>query len=284
MSSVATTADADAFNYNVALVRPLPTTFLESLKENPPATPIDLTVARNQHTAYIDLLRELVDEVVEVEADDTYADCCFIEDTAIIVRDIAVICRPGHLARRGEEIAVHQTLQSFPHLRIHSITEPGTLDGGDCLYTGNELLVGLSKRTNQHAIDQLNNILAPLPVYALPVTAGLHLKSLMSHITPTTLIAADNTAGRALTQHIHSLPQLAHLRIIHTPTQLAANVLRIANTVVVQSGYAADERVIRAECERLGLSVRCVAMAEMAKADGALTCSCILFRRPPPSA
>lgn len=281
MSTAPSIADERAFDYNIALVRPLPASFLESLKENPPAIPIDLTTARNQHTAYIELLRQLVDEVVEVEADEHYPDCCFIEDTAVIVRDIAVICRPGHPSRRGEEIAVHRTLQSFPFLRIHTITEPATLDGGDCLFTDNELLVGLSKRTNQHAIDQLRSFL-PLPVYALPVTAGLHLKSLISHITPTTLIAADNTAGRALTQHIHSLPPLAHLTFVYTSSQLAANVLRIANTVVVQSGHEADEQLIAAECERLGLglTVRSVRMDEMAKADGALTCSCILIQRP----
>ena len=281
MSNTPSTADQHVFDYNIALVRPLPTSFLDSLKEQPPPIPLDLTTARNQHNAYIQLLRQLVDEVVEVEADDRYPDCCFIEDTAIVVGDIAVICRPGHPSRRGEEVAVQCTLQSFPFLRLHAITEPATLDGGDCLFTGNELLVGLSTRTNQHAIDQLRALL-PLPVYALPVTAGLHLKSLLSPITSTALVVAHNTAGRALTQHIHSLPPLAHLTFVYTSSQLAANVLRIGNTVVVQSGHEADERLIADECEQsgLGLTVRSVRMDEMAKADGALTCSCILIKRP----
>ena len=275
----ALTTDQTAFGYNIALVRPLPSSFLESLKESPPTTPIDLTTARHQHTAYIQLLQQLVDEVVEVEADERYPDCCFIEDTAIVLGDVAIICRPGHSARRGEEIAVHRTLQSLPFLRIHAISEPGTLDGGDCLFTGNELLVGLSKRTNQHAIDQLRSFLT-IPVHAIPVTAGLHLKSLISHITPTTLLAADNPTGHALTQYILAQPSLAHLRFIYISSQLAANVLRIGDTVVVQSGYEADEQLIRAECERAGLTVRTVRMDEMAKADGALTCSCILIKRP----
>ena len=281
MATAISAADEDVFKYNIALVRPLPASFLDSLKEQPPAVPLDLAVARSQHTAYIELLRQLVDEVVEVEADDKYPDCCFIEDTAIIVHADAVICRPGHPARRGEEVAVRRALQSFPFLRLHFITEPATLDGGDCLFTGNELLVGLSKRTNQHAIDQLGSFLS-LPVYALPVTSGLHLKSLITHLTPTTLIAADNPAGRALTHHIHSLPPLSHLHFLYTRSQLAANVLHISNTVVVQSGYEADEQLIRDECERagLGLTVRSVQMDEMAKADGALTCSCILIKRP----
>ena len=279
MSSTSSTVDDGPFDYSIALVRPLPASFLDSLKEQPPAIPLDLSIARSQHTAYIELLRQLVDEVVEVEADERYPDCCFIEDTAVIVRDVAVICRLGHPSRRGEEVAVHRTLQSFSFLRLHAITEPATLDGGDCLFTGNELLVGLSKRTNQHAIDQLRSFL-PLPVHALPVTAGLHLKSLISHLTPTALIAADNAAGHALTRHIHALPPLAHLTFVYTSSQLAANVLRISNTVVVQSGHEVDERLIAAECERLGLAVRSVRMDEMAKADGALTCSCILMNRP----
>ena len=279
MSTTSLAGDDGAFDYNIALVRSLPDSFLDSLKEQPPTVPLDLAVARSQHSAYVDLLRELVDEVVEVPADNNHPDCCFIEDTAIVVRDCAVICRPGHPSRRGEEVAVHRALQSFPFLRLHTIAEPGTLDGGDCLFTGAELLVGLSKRSNQAAVDQLRAIL-PVPVHALPVTAGLHLKSVLSHLTSSTLVVADNAAGRALTQHIRAQPQLSHLRFAFTGSQLAANVLRISRTVVMQSGFEADERVVRAECDELALTVRTVRMDEMAKADGALTCSAILIKRP----
>jgi dimethylargininase len=42
---------------------------------------------------------------------------------------------------------------------MHDIDPEATLDGGDVLYTGKHLLIGLSHRTNQRGADVLNKVM-----------------------------------------------------------------------------------------------------------------------------
>lgn len=46
-------------------------------------------------------------------------------------------------------MAVKQSLEKLPGLKVVEMIEPGRMDGGDVLFTGREFFVGLSERTNQ---------------------------------------------------------------------------------------------------------------------------------------
>src|SRR5204863_328075 len=63
---------------------------------------IDVERAIAQHEEYRALLASLGLEVVRIPADPAFPDCVFIEDTAIVLDDVAVITRPGAPSRRGE--------------------------------------------------------------------------------------------------------------------------------------------------------------------------------------
>ena len=54
----------------------------------------------------------------------------------------------GHESRRGETIAVTAAMKSLG-LTIVEMRDPGHLDGGDVLFTGKEIFVGQSQRTNE---------------------------------------------------------------------------------------------------------------------------------------
>lgn len=92
------------FSYSHALVRGLSPAFEDSLKLHAPETPIDMNLAHQQHDSYTQLLRLLVPNVIELPADARYPDCCFVEDTTVIVGDTAVITKIGADARQGEEV------------------------------------------------------------------------------------------------------------------------------------------------------------------------------------
>ena len=57
--------------------------------------PIDLARARAEHEAYEDALRMLGCRVERLASDATMPDSVFIEDTAIVLPDLAVMTRPG---------------------------------------------------------------------------------------------------------------------------------------------------------------------------------------------
>ncbi len=58
-------------------------------------TPIDVAVARAQHAEYRATLERLGCAVVELPADDRFPDSVFVEDTAVVVDEVAVLMRLG---------------------------------------------------------------------------------------------------------------------------------------------------------------------------------------------
>ena len=86
-------------------------------------------------------------------------DSVFIEDTAIVLDELAVITRPGAASRRPETAAVASTVGAFRQLQF--LAEPATLDGGDVLRLGRTLYVGVGSRTNAAGVQQLTELVAP---------------------------------------------------------------------------------------------------------------------------
>ncbi|HSW85974.1 MAG TPA: arginine deiminase family protein [Rhabdochlamydiaceae bacterium] len=272
-----TTSYADSPFYRCALVRDLSDSFEDSLKLNPPPIPIDLNLARQQHESYINLLEKLVPEVIRLEADPNHPDCNFIEDTAIIVSDIAIISRMGAFERRGEEVPVAHSLKELGIKNMIHLQSPGTMDGGDILYTGKHLFVGLSKRTNEYALNQLKEIFqGKTEVIGIPVVEGLHLKSVISFFDSETLIVAATHAGMKIQDSIE-LSTNGDYMFVSVPESTASNALRIGSTLIVQEGFSASEAILQNLCDQKLVTLIKINMSELIKADGALTCGSLLF-------
>lgn len=219
-----------------------------------------------QHRRYVAALRELGLEVLELEPDPGHPDAHFVEDTAVVTPELAVVTRPGAPSRRGEEETV------APHLARHRplarIEAPGTVDGGDVLVVGRRLLIGLSERTNRDGAEQLARALEPHGYRATrcPVGAGLHLKSSVNHVGSTTLLVTPGFAGR---------PELAgfDLLVVEPEEAYAANTLYVNGHLLVPAGFPATRRTLAAT----GLPVVELDTSEARKMDGGLTCLSIRF-------
>jgi dimethylargininase len=255
-------------NWDIAVMRGVPSsitscelTFLER-------EPIDLHRALAQHSAYAALLVELGLEVVEMPANPAFPDCCFVEDVAVVLDDLAIMTRPGADSRRGEGPAVEEALARFrPVARVEA---PATLEGGDVLQVGRTLFVGRSARTNAEGIESLRRLAEPLGyrVAAVPVIGCLHLKSAVT--------ALDDERVLANPAWIDPAP-LRGLEIIRVAPEEpgAANVLRVGDTVVAHPGFPRTfDRL-----GTLGLDLRPLDVSEFLKAEAALTCKSLLLRR-----
>ncbi|MBA2260307.1 MAG: dimethylargininase, partial [Acidobacteria bacterium] len=64
-------------------------------------------------------------------AEDDMPDAVFVEDTAIVLDECAVVTRPGVNSRRRETDAIAAALGA--HRPVVTIQAPGTLEGGDVL-------------------------------------------------------------------------------------------------------------------------------------------------------
>ena len=139
--------------------------------------PLDVARAIAEHDAYEALLAGLGATVRQLPPEPQLPDAVFVEDTAVVLDEVAVIARPGASSRRPETATVEVALAM--HRPLARIQGPATLDGGDVLVSDRRVHVGLSSRTNHEAVDQLAELLRPYDYEVLPVrfSGCLHLKS-----------------------------------------------------------------------------------------------------------
>jgi dimethylargininase len=196
-------------------------------------------------------------------------DAVFVEDTAVVVDEIAVITRPGAVSRRAELAAVSDALQAWRPLA--RIAAPATLDGGDVVKVGRTLYVGQSSRTNPAGAAQLQALLAPFgyTIKLVEVKGCLHLKSAVSAIDESRLLT--NSALCDVT----AFGDLARIEVAPEEPS-AANVLCIADVVIIDAAYPRTAEHLR----KHSIVVETTDLSELAKAEGAVTCCSIVFADP----
>jgi dimethylargininase len=232
-----------------------------------PREPIDVDRAAAQHAAYEEVLDRLGFTIFQLEAQPDLPDSVFVEDTAVVLDELAVITRPGAPSRRPETLSIAEALA--PIRPIAQMTEPATLDGGDVLQLGTRVFVGQSTRTNENGVVQLQQLVEPFgyTVVAVPVTGCLHLKSAVTEVGPGTLLINPRWVPADL---------FAAYRLIEVDPRepLGANALLAGGPVIYShSSPATAERLLAR-----GIDLRLLDMSEMEKADGAVTCCSLLIR------
>src|ERR1700729_143211 len=151
--------------------------------------PIDLAKAQAQHTAYEHLLAKLGIHIHSLRAEPALPDSMFVEDPAIVLDELAVILPLGTKSRQPEAESLAKALAPFR--KLHYVTAPAAIEGGDVLRIDRTLYVGQTTRTNAEGVRQLAAILAPhnYKVVPVPVTGCLHLKSAVTYLGRNTLLA-----------------------------------------------------------------------------------------------
>src|SRR5690606_27475899 len=166
----------------IAITRKISPSFNECGITHIERIPIDLEIARQQHTEYVHALEEVGCEVIELPEEPELPDSVFVEDTAFILPELAVITNPGADSRKPESKTIIKALSPYKAL-VH-MSEPATIDGGDVLVLDKKIYVGLSTRSNTHAIEQLNQLLNQYGYQAIGVALNdcLHLKSAVTKV------------------------------------------------------------------------------------------------------
>jgi dimethylargininase len=236
-------------------------------------TPIDLMKARAQHADYCAALRAAGAEVRVLPALDGLPDAAFVEDTAVVVDEVAVLGALGTESRAAEAEAIAGALESCRPVRRLDLAG-ATLEGGDVLRIGRRVYVGRSGRTNEAGRQGLRRMLEPLG-YALsvvPVTGCLHLKTACSFAGDGRVVLNPSWASaRPFEQGGLTVVPVA-------PAEpWAANVLRIRDTLLVPAGNPETARRLRAT----GLDPLELDISEFQKAEAGLTCLSLLI---PPAA
>jgi dimethylargininase len=151
--------------------------------------PVDPELAVRQWEAYVAAFEANGWPTIEVAPADELPDAPFVEDTVVVVGDLAVMARPGAEERRAETAGTETVLAGLGY-RIERISAPGTLDGGDVLKLESTFFVGLGSRTNEEGLRQLSEIVAPSGITVVPVRTSrvLHLKTSVTALPDGTVL------------------------------------------------------------------------------------------------
>jgi dimethylargininase len=223
-----------------------------------------------QHAAYARALEGLGLAIEILPADPDHPDGVFVEDTAIVTAEGAIVTRPGAAARAGETAAIARALGAhFPEL--HAIAAPGTVDGGDICETDEVVLIGVSERTNMAGARELASLLdgfghAAELVGIRGVPGLLHLKTGVGYLGEGRLALAPGQP---------SVPAFGRFEqvILEPDEAFAANCVRVNDKVLVPAG--APRFMDR--LDRLGYAPLALDMSEYRKMDGGLSCLSLRF-------
>ena len=229
-------------------------------------TPIDHRVAVQQHQDYQAMLRACGAEVRALDVNREYPDSVFIEDTAIVLDELAVLCSMGAASRRGEPAGIEPALRKYRP--VARVTLPATIDGGDVVHVDRTLLVGASSRTSAEGATALARIVERYGyrVRTVPVTGCLHFKSACTALPD----------GRLLVNPAWiDMHALADFETVAVPNEEphAADVAFVGDIVCL----AAEHPRTAALVESLGFTARTTPLSEFAKAEGAVTCLSLIF-------
>ncbi len=226
-----------------------------------PDEAIDHALAARQHADYCQALRDCRVQVVTLDVNANRPDAAFIEDTAIVLDELAVLCSLAPPTRRQEPAAIEPILSQYREVR--RIEPPATIEGGDVLRVGRTLLVGQSRRTNAAGIAILAGLVAPFgyEIRPVPVRGCLHLKTACTALPDGRLLVNPAWIDTS------ALPDFELVKI-PDEEPWAANVALVHSNVLLSAAHDKTAALIH----DLGFNVRTIDLCEFAKAEGGVTC------------
>ena len=258
-----------------ALVRSVPDSYTEALARYFGTGPTDVELARKQHEAYCELLRQEGVEVAVLDADHNHPDCMFVEDQAVVVDGHILLPTPGHPSRVAEQPPIANFLmESLEGIQTCTMGGEARMDGGDIIRLGNLFFVGRSSRTNDLGIAALRSLLDffdyELRIIDIPGHA-LHLTSISSTPTDQLIMVPEDYLPK---DAFGELPDGCEVVWMPAEEAYGCNTIGLpGNKVMIAEGYP----VVEAELINRGLEVIKIDMSEIRAADGSLTCCSIFY-------
>ena len=248
----------------VALVRRPSGRMADGITTHIDRVPADASLAAQQHDGYVDAVAGAGWTVREVPPADDLPDCAFVEDTVVVLGDLAVLARPGAAERRREVAGTGEAVRALG-LEVARVEAPGTLEGGDVLQVGRTVYVGRGGRTNAEGIRQLRRHAATRGRTVVPVRVHgvLHLKSAVTALPDGTFVTSD-----ASTFDASAFPTM---RIV--PEAGGSHVILLRGGAIVMAASAPRSAEL---FDDLGFDVVTVDIGEFEKREGCVTCLSVL--------
>ncbi|MFL6857792.1 MAG: arginine deiminase family protein [Allosphingosinicella sp.] len=246
------------FAFARAIVRAPPRSVVDGLRTGAQAPTYEGVLA--EFEAYVAALEMAGLAVDRLDPLEPYPDSLFVEDPAFVVPEGAILLRPGAPSRIGEAAEIALALERlFPRLLT---LDRGHADGGDILILPDEILIGLSGRTDRAGAVRFCELTGELGRQARIVETPpgiLHLKTACALVDEQAVIAVPALASL-----------FAGFEVIETPPgeEKAANLLRLNDTILLGADYPRTAERLAGRAAKLVP----VSVADIRKIDAGLSC------------
>jgi dimethylargininase len=258
---------SSVFTFDSAIVRTPAYCVTEGLRAGDQQGPTYEGVCA-EHAAYIAALEWAGLAVEMLPPLDAFPDSVFVEDPAFVLTEGAILLRPGAASRLGEADEIAPALRARFE-RILTL-DSGVADGGDILVLPDEILVGLSARTDCEGAERFVSIAAELGHRARIVAAPagvLHFKTACALLDEETVMATPALAAAGV---------FDGLEVLVTPEgeEKAANLLRINHVVLIGADYPRTAELLA----RRGYELVPLDVAEIRRIDAGLSCMSLRWK------
>jgi dimethylargininase len=202
-----------------------------------------------------------------LEPDNNYPDSTFVEDTALLSQDCAIIMNPGAPSRKGETKDIATLIRKY-YQNMEVIEPPGTVDAGDIMMVGSHYFIGISERTNTEGAKQIIKILEKYDMSGSMISLEnvLHLKTGLSYLENNTILATGEFVGKKEFKDFNIIP-------VEKDESYAANSIWVNDCVIMPAGYPKTHQAIK----EAGYKILTVNTSEFRKIDGGVSCLSLRF-------
>lgn len=241
--------------------------------------PVDYDKANEELNNYIATLRMLNVDVIELCPDENLTfESVFIGDTAVTVNGLFLLCRPKNRLAEIEE--VKQIVKSELNLPIIEINdETAELNGGDVLWTGREIFVGLSNETNEAGARA---VAAAFPEYSVtpvkvPPKDNLRLKSYITMAGPDIICINRSQEAQSMIKRMEREASFNY-KLITVDDDQGSNVLYLNGTLIHRNDYPDSVAVLQDKIDYSRVPVKVSELSRNNPYHG-LDSLCLLVRK-----
>jgi len=228
---------------------------------------INPKIAEDQHEVFVEVLRKNGVEVILLPPIEKYPEQVFTRDIGFTLGSQVFVSEMAHDVRKGEKTNFLKWLNDKKI--TYNNLKGDKIEGGDVLIDGNSIYVGISNRTNKHAINDLQKLLPTYEVIDIPFTdTFLHLDCVFNILSPTEALIYRGEIDEKKEKHLANRYELIEVSTEEQAT-MGTNVLSIGDKKVISLPI---NKSVNKALEKRGYTVIEVDISEIIKSGGAFRC------------
>ncbi|WP_028393226.1 dimethylarginine dimethylaminohydrolase family protein [Bacillus cihuensis] len=228
---------------------------------------IDRELAMQQHKQFIEQLEDLDVKVYQLPARAKFPEQVFTRDIGFTIGKTVFVAKMANHLRQGEDKVLKSWLEEV-EVPFYDLTM-AHIEGGDVLIDRKSIYIGVSSRTDEKSIVQLQNLLPHFEIIALPFNNKfLHLDCVFNIISETEALFFPEAFAKEEIDLLHSRYDLIEINDCEQFT-LGTNVLSIGRKKIIS---LTGNKGVNNQLRTRGYEVIEVDMSEIIKSGGSFRC------------